>query len=87
VCGFVRVASKTPTHSRFADNAHTDWIPCVDQPASRTPLDFYIESLSTHTVLANGVVVDDVDDNIVGVEGEGRSVRHWHLEFPCPSCK
>ena len=54
------------------------WLPCIDHPSIRTTLEFFLTSDSSHTILANGKLVDEK------VNGD-KKTAHWILDFPCPS--
>jgi aminopeptidase N len=55
------------------------WLPCVDHPSVRTPLDVRLRGPKEHTFLANGLQVGEDD------HGDGTRTVHWKLEQPCPS--
>lgn len=55
------------------------WLPCIDQPNVRTPLDFHLRADARHTILANGYLVNE------SVQNDGTKTAHWRLEQPCPS--
>ena len=55
------------------------WLPCIDLPNVRTPIDFHLRADARHTLLANGYLVSEVD------HGDGTKTAHWRLEQPCPS--
>lgn len=54
------------------------WLPCVDHPSIRTTLEFFLTSDQTHTILANGKLLDEK------TAGDTKTA-HWFLDFPCPS--
>jgi len=55
------------------------WLPCVDHPSVRTPLDIHLRAESELTVLANGIETGRE------VHEDGTTTVHWKLEQPCPS--
>ena len=81
---FSRPDAAYPKAPRFAATDHETerarhWLPCVDLPTVRTPLDFHLRAASGLTILANGVLVEDVD------HADGTHTAHWKLEQRCPS--
>lgn len=73
-----------PDRARWAATDHETerarhWLPCVDQPAVRTTLDFHLTAPEHMTILANGLMTGE-DAN-----GDGTKTAHWHLDYPCPS--
>lgn len=54
------------------------WLPCIDHPSVRCTLDFELTSDSNHTILANGELIKETEDN-------GFKTAFWTLDFPCPS--
>ena len=54
------------------------WLPCIDHPSIRTTLEFFLTSDKTHTILANGKLIDEK------ISGD-KKTAHWVLDFPCPS--
>jgi aminopeptidase N len=55
------------------------WLPCVDHPTVRVPLDFHLRAAADLTILANGALVVEED------HGDGTKTAHWRLEDPAPS--
>jgi aminopeptidase N len=55
------------------------WLPCIDLPNVRTTLDFRLRAEARFTILANGYLVQKVDN------GDGTKTAHWKLEQLCPS--
>ena len=55
------------------------WLPCIDHPTVRVPLDFYLTAPSELTILANGALVVEED------HGDGTKTAHWRLEDPAPA--
>jgi len=55
------------------------WLPCIDHPTVRVPLDFHLTAPSDLTILANGALVLEDD------HGDGTKTAHWRLEDPAPS--
>jgi aminopeptidase N len=55
------------------------WLPCIDLPNVRTKLDFHLRAEARFTILANGYLVQEVDN------GDGTKTAHWKLEQLCPS--
>jgi len=55
------------------------WLPCIDLPNVRTSLDFFLSAESRFTILANGTLLDEVDN------GDGTKTAHWELKQLCPS--
>lgn len=55
------------------------WLPCIDLPNVRTPLDIRLRTEERFTILANGYWVGEE------VHGDGTKSAHWRLEQPCPS--
>ena len=55
------------------------WLPCIDHPAVRTPLDLHLRAGTEYTILANGLEAEAEDHD------DGSRTSHWHLEQPCPS--
>ncbi len=55
------------------------WLPCVDLPNVRTPLDLRLRADARFTILANGYLVEEV------IQSDGTKTAHWRLEQPCPS--
>lgn len=55
------------------------WLPCVDFPAVRTPLDFHLRAEKRFTILANGSLAKEVEHS------NGTKTAHWRLEQPCAS--
>ena len=55
------------------------WLPCIDHPNVRTPLDLRLRADARFTILANGYLVEQID------HGDGTKTAHWRLEQPCPS--
>jgi aminopeptidase N len=55
------------------------WLPCVDHPNVRTTLDLRLRADARFTILANGYLVEELQ------QGDGTKTAHWRLEQPCPS--
>lgn len=55
------------------------WLPCIDLPNVRTTLDFHLQAESRFTILANGILAEEVDN------GDGTKTAHWKLAQRCPS--
>ena len=55
------------------------WLPCIDHPSVRTPIDFHITAESSYTILANGALISEVSNE------DGTKTAHWKLEKKCPS--
>jgi aminopeptidase N len=55
------------------------WLPCIDLPNVRTTLDLRLRADARFTILANGYLVEEVE------QGDGTKTAHWRLEQPCPS--
>jgi aminopeptidase N len=55
------------------------WLPAIDLPNVRTTLDFHLQAESHFTILANGILIEEVD------HGDGTKTAHWKLEQLCPS--
>ncbi len=55
------------------------WLPCLDHPSVRTPLDITVRAGDGFTVLGPGLQVGEE------VHGDGTKTVHWRLEQPCPS--
>ncbi|MBN2156428.1 MAG: M1 family metallopeptidase [Candidatus Lokiarchaeota archaeon] len=54
-------------------------IPCIDHPAIRCSIDFYLTANEKYTILANGRLIEE------GKNGDGTKTAHWKQKFPCPS--
>ncbi len=55
------------------------WLPCIDHPSVRTPLDFHLTATDDLTIIANGLLQEEkLNDN-------GTKTAHWRLEQRCPS--
>ncbi|MCP4869028.1 MAG: hypothetical protein GY898_09965 [Proteobacteria bacterium] len=73
-----------PTRPRFLATDHETeraryWLPCIDHPTVRTPLDFHLRAGQEYTVLANGLRVGEE------MHDDGTKTVHWKLKQPCPS--
>ncbi len=73
-----------PDRPRFCGTDHETeraryWLPCVDHPSVRTPLDLHLRAGSEYTILANGLETEREEHD------DGTTTSHWHLEQPCPS--
>ncbi len=55
------------------------WLPCIDHLSVRCAIDFYLTSDESHTMLANGKLIDEIKN------GDGTKTTHWSQTFPCPS--
>lgn len=81
---FSRPTAAYPEQAWYATSDHETerarhWLPCVDLPNVRTPLDFHLQAESRFTILANGLLVEETD------HGDGTKTAHWKLEQLCPS--
>lgn len=81
---FSRPDDDVPERPRFAatdseSERARHWMPCIDHPSARPTLRFEILADDRATVLANGALLDAIE------EGEGRSRRIFVLDHPCPS--
>jgi aminopeptidase N len=81
---FSRPDDAYPDQAWYATSDHETerarhWLPCVDLPNVRTPLDFHLRAESRFTILANGLLVEETD------HGDGTKTAHWKLEQLCPS--
>ncbi len=54
------------------------WVPCLDAPAARTSLDYFITAPEHLTIIANGVLKMETTN-------AGKKTAHWRLDFPCPA--
>ncbi len=54
-------------------------IPCLDHPAVRCSIDFYLTAKEKYTILANGKLIEEK------LNGDGTKTAHWKQAFPCPS--
>jgi aminopeptidase N len=73
-----------PTRSRhvITDNETERaryWLPCIDHPNVRTPVDFHLRAQQQWTALANGTQVGEEPHD------DGTRTVHWRLEQPAPS--
>ncbi|MHA1112559.1 MAG: M1 family metallopeptidase, partial [Promethearchaeota archaeon] len=71
-----RVAYAVTDHETERARYH---IPCVDHPAIRCSIDFYLTANEKYTILANGKLIEEKSN------GNGTKTAHWYQEFPCPS--
>ena len=55
------------------------WLPCIDLPNVRTTLDFHLRADSRFTILTNGYLVDETENE------DGTKTAHWRLDQRCPS--
>lgn len=55
------------------------WLPCIDHPSVRTTIDYHITSKIEHTILANGKLISETENE------NGTKTAHWHVSFPCPT--
>ncbi|MFX0094027.1 MAG: M1 family aminopeptidase, partial [Candidatus Hodarchaeota archaeon] len=55
------------------------WLPCIDHPAIRCKLDFFLTSKKEHIILANGELMEETEHT------NGTKTVHWKLDYPCPS--
>jgi aminopeptidase N len=55
------------------------WLPCVDHPTVRTPVDCHLRAGAEYTILAPGVLVDEEQHD------DGTKTAHYRLEEVCPS--
>lgn len=55
------------------------WLPTIDLPNVRTPVDWHLRARSDLTILANGAKVGEE------AHDDGTKTVHWKLEQPCPS--
>ena len=77
------IISKTKFGKRtfFADNwpdrAH-NWIPCVDIPGDKAPVDFTVSAPDHYRIISNGVLISET-----AIPGN-RKVTHWQETNPLP---
>ncbi|MDC3378774.1 M1 family aminopeptidase, partial [Planctomycetota bacterium] len=81
---FSRPDADYPDRARFMVTDHETerarfWLPCVDHPTVRTPLDIRLRAPSDLTILANGLEQASED------HGNGTRTAHWKLEQACPA--
>ena len=77
----------SPAHPNRVPLATTDhetqraryWIPCVDHPAVRTPLDMHIRSLDSHEILGTGALISSTQHD------DGNRTEHRSLQRKCPA--
>jgi aminopeptidase N len=55
------------------------WLPCIDQPAVRTSIEFHLRARAELTALANGELVAEETHE------DGSKTTIWRLAQPCPS--
>ncbi len=55
------------------------WLPCIDHPTVRTPVDFHLRAGEEYTILANGLRVGEERHD------DGTKTVHWRLKQACPS--
>ena len=81
---FSKPSDAYPDHAWYmASDNETErarhWLPCIDLPNVRTTLDFHLQAESRFTILANGILKEEIDN------GDGTKTAHWKLEQLCPS--
>jgi len=54
------------------------WLPCIDHTSVRCMLDFELTSDKTYTILANGALISEKEND------DGTKTAHWKLDHPCP---
>lgn len=80
-------SSPSPDYPDAATYAATDheterarhWLPTIDLPNVRATLEFHLTSDASHTILANGSLIDETPHD------DGTKTAHWKLDYPCPS--
>lgn len=55
------------------------WLPCLDLPNVRTPIDYHLRAEARFTILANGLLQREEQHD------DGTKTAHWRLEQLCPS--
>ncbi len=73
-----------PDRPRFVATDHETeraryWLPCIDHPTVRTPLDLHLRAGAEYTILAAGLLVEEEEHD------DGTKTAHWRLEETCPS--
>ena len=73
-----------PARPRFVATDHETeraryWLPCIDHPTVRTPLDLHLRAGSEYTILGAGLLVEQEEHD------DGTTTCHWRLEEACPS--
>ena len=73
-----------PDKPRFVATDHETeraryWLPCIDHPTVRTPLDLHLRAGDEYTILAAGLLVEEEPHD------DGTKTAHWRLEEACPS--
>ena len=80
--GLIISKNKYGHRTFFADNwpyrAH-HWIPCVDNPADKAPVEFIVTAPSHYQVISNGIKVEETD-----LPGNKR-LTHWKEDVPLPT--
>lgn len=74
----------SPSRPRFLATDHETeraryWLPCVDHPTVRTPIDFHLRADADLVILAGGLLQREE------VHDDGTKTAHWKTEEPCPS--
>ena len=74
----------SPDRPRFVATDHETeraryWLPCIDHPTVRTPLDLHLRAGDEYTILTAGVLVEEEQHD------DGTKTAHWRLEEACPS--
>lgn len=73
-----------PQQAEYAASDHETerarhWLPCIDLPNVRTPINYHLRAEARFTILANGMLVQE------DVHADGTKTAHWRLEQLCPS--
>ena len=66
----------------FADNwpdRARNWIPCIDHPSDKAPVDFKVYAPSHYKVVSNGHLVEE------SILNEGIKLTHWKEEVSIPT--
>ena len=66
----------------FADNwpdRARNWIPCIDHPSDKAPVDFKVYAPSHYKVVSNGYLVEE------SILNEGIKLTHWKEEISIPT--
>ncbi|HET9431338.1 MAG TPA: M1 family aminopeptidase [Chitinophagaceae bacterium] len=80
--GLIISKNKYGDRTFFSDNwpnrAH-NWIPCVDDPSDKAPVEFIITAPQKYQVISNGVKVEET--NLAG----NKKRTHWREDVPLPT--
>ncbi|HRG82348.1 MAG TPA: M1 family metallopeptidase [Chitinophagaceae bacterium] len=80
--GLIISKNKYGNRTFFGDNwpnrAH-HWLPCVDDPADKAPVEFIVTAPNHYQVVANGVLTEE--NNLSG----NRRETHWKETVPLPA--